>query len=46
MDPLFFYWLIAAVVATPIVAIVRGITAGKNHKSGGTADPDRGNDPR
>ncbi len=26
----FFYWLIAAVVCTPIVLIVKGITAGKH----------------
>lgn len=32
MDPLFFYWLIAAVVAMPIVVIVRGITADKARK--------------
>lgn len=41
MDPLFFYWLIAAVVATPIIAIIRGITAGKNSKAAGKADPGR-----
>ena len=35
MDPLFFYWLIAAVVATPILAIVRGITAEKGKKKDG-----------
>lgn len=44
MDPLFFYWLIAAVVATPIVAIVRGITAGKSNDAGKAHD--RHGDPR
>lgn len=46
MDPLFFYWLIAAVVATPIVAIVRGITAGKSNDADGKAHPDRRGGPR
>ncbi len=33
MDSLFFYWLIAAVVAMPVVLIVKGLTAGKRKDS-------------
>jgi hypothetical protein len=36
----FFYWLIAAVVCTPIVLIVKGIMAGRHDaRSNGTSGP-------